>query len=919
VKPEVATFKLKAGFKVELVAASPSVASPVAMAFDEDARLFVAEMRDYPNKGSETPHLGQIRVLEDLDGEGVFSSSTIFATNLPLPSAVACYGRGVFVAAAPNIFFLEDTDGNGVADVRRVVFTGFGDTNSLNANAVPHSFYWGMDNRIYGASGGAAITIRPVGVENAITTIATGRDFSFDPRALEISAEAGLALSGMTRNDWGTRFLCSNAKPFQVEVMEERYAARNPYFVPASLVEDMGGPAVPIFRPGAPAARRAAKVPGTNVHTATWLANARGAVMYRGSLFPSNYYGNIFVADADARVIHRGIVRELATAYTVERAPDERDTEFLISSDPSFRPAQIVNGPDGALYVADMASGGDNGRIYRISPTAFRASKPVKLSLATTRELVALLAHTNSFHRDTAARLIYEKRDPEAVPLLASMAANSRLPLARGMALHALAGAGALTDVQTSHAMGDPDWRVRRVAASLVEGFAMQGNVSDSHWARLRSLATDPNFFVRFQAALTSGAIDRPDKPVLLRNVLARDPSNPWVQSAVLASAHSGGAGPLLSVIAAEPRIPDGVMSPVLMRLAEMIGTGGIMQDVQSAIDFIVGPQVSPQLAMSLTGSLGDGLRRTRSSLRLADAGGRLAPLFALALNVAANRTMAESYRVEAIRVLGTGPYTMDDGGAVLLRLIGSNESPAIQSAALRAISFYASPEQVPGVLGRWQSIPTALRGQAVAALISRTDNVPVVLTLIENGNIPVADVLPWQINLFRTWLEPAVRQKAVRLFGPFDPNGSTVVERLRTAADLVGVPSRGQAIYQANCSACHNIGGPWNTAGPDLAGIKVLGRDAILQALLAPSMRIAPGHLTSVVTTASGETLVGTVGRETAQSIVVRTQNGITVWPRMSLEDVQVQKWSLMPDGLENTLNAQGIADLIQLLLTFR
>src|SRR6266516_5162814 len=122
----IKTFTVKEGFKIELAAAEPLVVDPVAMAFDEEGHLFVVEMRDYSERRDQK--LGRIRMLTDTDGDGKFDKSTIYADNLPWPTAIICWNGGVFVGATPSIFYFTDTDGNGIADENRVVFTGFGST-----------------------------------------------------------------------------------------------------------------------------------------------------------------------------------------------------------------------------------------------------------------------------------------------------------------------------------------------------------------------------------------------------------------------------------------------------------------------------------------------------------------------------------------------------------------------------------------------------------------------------------------------------------------------------------------------------------------------------------------------------------------------------------------------------------------------
>ncbi len=158
-REEQATFRLPKGFQIDLVASEPDVIDPVAMAFDEDGRIFVAEMRGYPNGGVATGEItsGRIKVLEDRDGDGVYETSRVYADSLRFPTGVMPWRGGLLVANAPDILYLEDTKGTGKADRRSVLYTGF---NLANIQQIVNSLQWGLDNWVYGVAGSDGGTIR---------------------------------------------------------------------------------------------------------------------------------------------------------------------------------------------------------------------------------------------------------------------------------------------------------------------------------------------------------------------------------------------------------------------------------------------------------------------------------------------------------------------------------------------------------------------------------------------------------------------------------------------------------------------------------------------------------------------------------------------------------------------------------------
>ncbi len=190
---------------VELVAAEPAVASPVAMAWDEQGRLYVVEMTDYP----VAPDGGRIKRLEDRDGDGRYEHATVFADKLHWPTGVLPWNGGILVTAAPDLLFFKDTDGDGRADVRSVILTGFAEGNQqLRVNSPT----WGIDNAVYLANGRSGGAVRrpadppgkavPIPRNDVCLDPATG---SFAP-SLASASSASLATTGAIGFLPGTRF-----------------------------------------------------------------------------------------------------------------------------------------------------------------------------------------------------------------------------------------------------------------------------------------------------------------------------------------------------------------------------------------------------------------------------------------------------------------------------------------------------------------------------------------------------------------------------------------------------------------------------------------------------------------------------------------------------------------------------------------
>ena len=980
----LATFHVKKGFRIELTAAEPLVVDPIAMSFDENGRLFVVEMRDYSERRNETPHLGRIRMLEDTDGDGRFDRSTVYVDDLPWPTAVFCYGGGIFVGATPDILYCKDTNGDGVADVREAVFTGFASdyapyqTNRLNVQALLNSFNWGLDNRIHGATSlsggkvhladneftrswvkrererGTSPSVPGAGDESiSKRTSLRGRDFSFDPRTLDFRAESGGGQHGLSFNSAGRKFVCSNSSHIQTLMYEERYAGRNPdYSLPRALADIAAdGPAAEVYRisPDEPwrvirtkwrvAGLAAGPIEGGG-RPSGYFTGATGISIYRGDAFPEEYQENAFVADCGSNLVHRKKIFPVGNGVELvaRRPDDELKVEFLASTDNWFRPVQMANAPDGALYIADMYreviehpwslpdsikkhldlnSGNDRGRIYRVVPDGFKQPRLPRLSSATTKTLVELLASANGWHRDTAARLLYERQDKSAVPLLEKMARHSMSSLARMHALFALDGLGALSDKSLMRALDDSSGGVRRAGILLYEkDFNSPSATSNPLWDKLKALAEDSDPAVTCQLAFTLGDVSRADRNRALAEIARRSGSNTWAQIAVLSSLKSG-AGEIFAQLSGDARFRTSPETrPFLRELCVLIGAQKDSLAVQKVLDAASQSQ-DRGLTFDLVAALGEGLQRAGGSLTRADAGGAVNDIRERAKTVAPDAAAAEPERIRAIGLLAmmAGP----ESSAMLLSLIETNQSEAIRVAALQGLTRTADASAAGGLLQRWSGLSPGLRTGALTFLLTRADTTKTLLDAVRRGEVARADFSAMQLQTLRSHSNDAIRKMTLELFGePAAATRQEVVGAFFPALNLHGDPTHGKAVFVERCASCHRLGGEGFALGPDLVSVRTSGRESLLVNILDPNRQVAPSYLNYTVETRDGRTLSGLIANESATAITLRGPNGLeNIVLRPNIDRLQTQGQSVMPEGLEAGMKMQDMADLLAWITT--
>ncbi len=532
------TFTVAKGFHVELVAADPLVGDPISMQFGPDGRLWVIEyrgyMQDVDGKGEDLP-VGSIAVLSDTDGDGVMDKRTVFAKGLVMPRAISLVGDGLLVAIPPGLFFMRDTDGDGVADQKTEVIADYSTTTNPEHNA--NGLVWMMDNWIYSANSTARFRYEGAGKFTRDATITRGQ-------------------WGITQDDTGRLYYNSNSDPLRVDAVPSAYLRRNPNFpatgtnvqlVPARLPTFPGRITTGINR-GYNTLDKEGKL--------TSVTAACGPVIYRGALFAAEFRGDAFIAEPSGNFIKRIKLTEKDGALTGANAYE--GTEFLTSTDERFRPVNLFNGPDGALYVVDLYRGilqhktyvtsylrreiearhlGDGiglGRIWRIVPDgAPKAKFKSGLAGAGTAQLVDQLGDANGWTRDTAQRLLVEQRAPAAAAALRKFATSAPSPLGRQHALWTLDGIGALDQPTVIAALGDKDPRVTAAAIRVSERF-LKPAANPDVLAELVALTARPDPAVRLQLAFSLGEAKSPVADAAMRTLLVAAGAQPYLVDAVV-------------------------------------------------------------------------------------------------------------------------------------------------------------------------------------------------------------------------------------------------------------------------------------------------------------------------------------------------------------------------------------------------
>ncbi len=919
--------------RVELVAAEPLVADPVAIDFGSDGRMWVAEMPDY-SRGVDEEFVqhGRIRVLADDDEDGKFDRSGVFLDGLRFPTDIKVWRDGVLVCDAPDILFAADRDGDGVVEVREVVATGFA---THNPHARVNSLRFGLDGWLYGSGGLFGGKLTSANGEEVDTS---GRDFRLQPDSGLIEPATGQTQQGRTRDDFDNWFGCTNGSLLLHYPYDERCTARSDIAPPTSIVSvPSTAHGQQLFPPANLVLFSLSGLPGRPT-------SACGAEIYRDSYLGQEYYGDAFVCEPVNQLVHRlKLRRNDDGGITGDRAENEAASEFLVSGDQWFRPVQARTGPDGALYVVDMyrfviehpqwipgetlaeldVSAGHNlGRIYRVIRRDGSSAVVPRIDKKSNVEIAGLMDSTNGPLRDMVQQeLVWRSANGhELETILEKTARDSNWSAARVQAAATLAQRGTLSDDLAIELLNNSNREVQRELVRLSEGRLSQSpRLADA----VVSLIENGSAEVRTQVAFSGHSIPQ-EKLVPALVEIACGARTPLIEYSILASLPPESApefyrqcmeaGETLSIGFCQSLIDLAASNPAAsVKMARQILALEIGGSVERRWRLIAHWQDDSSLSEHGTSKIVEQVKveadEAMKLLRaeMADDAQRIA---AIELVVANSKTGSAEH---------TDRLKLGDL-AVLGRLLSGLQSPEVQLASLAALAELTPNDQLPLFLEFWEESSPRIRMKMIDRLLAKQQWARFLVGKLRDNSIRPGDLNATQRERLIEQC-PELAEAENSLFASVGIGSrSEVLDDWRDSMTMKGESTRGLAIFGKHCSACHVLDGVGHAVGPDLAGLTNPTALFWFTAILDPNRDVDGRYLNFVAVTKDGQTLAGILAEESAHSVTLKEREGKTyVLLRRNLDEFRSGNKSMMPEGVEKDFSKEDLADLLSYLATPR
>ncbi len=965
----VAGIKLVDGFQAELIAAEPDLHQPVAFAFDDRGRIWIAEAFSYPNKQPEGKGKDRILVFEDKDGDGSFETKKTFAENLNLVSGLEVGFGGVWVGAAPHLLFIPDRNRDDVADGPPQVLLdgwGFQDTHeTLN------SFTWGPDGWLYGCHGVFTHSyVGKPGTPDAQRQKIRAGVWRYHPvrHEFEVFAHGASNQWGLDFNSVGHLFM-THCRSFHggggtTYVLRNGHywnQANNDY---APFVSNRAAEFAPGLKNFLPASARydsgegGAGKPGT---TAVYGGHSHvGTMIYLGDNWPDTYRDHLFTHNLHGHQINHQVNVRTGSAYETFHAG--YDMSFV--PDATYLPVDLQYGPDGAVYAIDWSDtqhchnprdeiwDRTNGRLYRVSWAA--NYKPVKIDLAakSDAELAALHTHKSEWFVRVARRVLQERAasraiDAGALAALRTQVSDSKADVTTQLrALWTLHVTNQLEPARLTAALAHDSEIVRGWAIQL--GTERAGATALTADALARLAANDPSPLVRLAVASAVPAL-----PLAAR----------WSVAAALAT-HAGDAADrylpkmvwfaLAPAVAADlpraldlaartplPTLTDSILwfaartpegrEEIVARLVRA-GTGAnVLSDAAAAralrvlafsLESEAGlkmPAAWAQVTARFAGTTDNAIRAASEQLSaLFGDKAVLAPVRARLAD--ASTPLAERRRaLDLLRRAGDTEST-----ALLVQLLGD---ATLRSAVIPLLANAADATAVAGgLIAGFASFNAVDRTAALGVLTSKPPLALALLRAVEGGTFEKKNLTALHARQLRNLRNAEVTRTLDRVWGrTADTSADTKATIARIRDHYRNAPlwsydvKAGKQVYERLCSACHamDTGSSVGKLGPNLNGTWRNGLEYFLENIIDPNAVVGTDFQLNLVTKRDGGVISGMVEKESATALLVRTMTETVTVPKTDIKSREVTTQSLMPTGLLEALPPREAVELLLFLTT--
>lgn len=962
----VAKMTVPDGFKVELVAAEPDVMNPVAMAIDERGRFWITESFEYPRHFAG-PGRDRVKILEDTNADGAVDKVTVFMEGLNIPSGIAVGHGGAWVVNAPDLLFVQDTNGDGIADRQEVVVTGFGreDTHEL-----PNALTWGPDGWLYGLNGVFNNCYVKYAAENPNFTADhpgwhfTAAMFRINPHTKEFQ----IFCEG-TSNPWGIAFDKEGSAFVSACVIDHLW-----HLVQGGYYHRQAGAYPP----------HTWKIESIVQHKHQKAAYC-GITYFDSPAYPPEYRGHLYMGNIHGGCINVDAIARQGSTYFGTLRPD-----FMTANDAWFMPVAQKVGPDGALYVLDWydryhcyqdanrdPEGIDRGRgrLYRVRYQNAPHAKGFNLGKADTKELLTKLGDPNIFIRETAQLLLQARNDAKLDEQLLSLIQKpGNSPTQQMHAVFALSGRPAQLSsngIATAALLGqlkDPliqSWGLRIASNAL--GAVPVGSATKGSKA-----ASDGRIASLIQAGLIS-----PDPRVQLEalNLMAiasANQDNKTIDTAWLKTyLTSAKPDPLLARMAW--RTVKAVYQHPQANIGDLIADPHVgkselgQQIIPRAIDWMLDrPQTSPASMGSAVTSLiarqqtdlagrvlkklaertqnrelqGEGLASVQEVVTPALVAILETPahdLFLDATMLAASWKNQAGFKA-AEEVLKATRFSDDQRIAALDALIAADQpsalteaaallakpdqaGPALRGRILASLGRLDSPAVGTAVIAAYKSLEPELRPRAIELLSQRASWASQLLTAMGDKQIPSGDMNVNQARRLSELGDVALSKLLADNWGAVregrNPRRDLVVAEMRQLVrSQRGDPFAGEKVFTRVCAQCHKIYGQGAEVGPE---VTLNGRNEfnqLLSNIYDPSLVIGASYRSYTIATEDGRVINGLLVEDSPERVVLKVQGGKQeVVPRSDIDVFKVNELSLMPEELEKQMTAKETQDLFAFL----